>query len=53
MSSKNYSIRIGIGAVIAVVVSWMTNYSILWCIIHGFCGWFYLLYRIGGCGGVQ
>jgi len=35
---------IGLGTVIAVVLSWTTNHSIAWCIIHGFFGWFYVIY---------
>lgn len=42
---------IGIGAVIAIVLSWTTNHSIFWCIVHGIFGWGYVLYRLGGCGG--
>jgi hypothetical protein len=42
---------IGIGAVIAVLLSWSANKSILWAIIHGVLGWVYVLYRVVGCGG--
>lgn len=35
---------VGLGAVIAVVASWSRNRSILWAIVHGFCGWFYVVY---------
>jgi len=35
---------IGLGTIIAVVVSWSRNKSILWAIIHGFLGWFYVIY---------
>lgn len=44
---------IGIGAVIAIVWSWTTNHSVLWCIVHGIFGWLYVLYRLGGCGANQ
>lgn len=37
---------IGLGSVIAVVVSWSVNHSILWAIIHGFFGWLYVLYYL-------
>jgi hypothetical protein len=37
---------IGLGTIIAVVVSWSRNKSILWAIIHGFLGWFYVLYAL-------
>jgi len=35
-----------IGGILAVVMSWMVNHSILWCIIHFFCGWLYVIYWI-------
>lgn len=47
------SCGIGIGSVIAIVLSWSTNHSILWAIVHGMFGWLYVLYRIGGCGAAQ
>jgi hypothetical protein len=40
---------IGLGEAIAVVISWSLNKSILWCIIHGIFGWFYVIYyALGG-----
>lgn len=50
-SNKTSSGGITIGAVIAIILSWVTNHSILWCVIHGFFGWLYIFYRLGGCGG--
>lgn len=41
---------IGIGTVVAIVLSWSINHSVLWAIVHGFFGWFYLLYWLCGCG---
>lgn len=35
---------IGLGSVIAIVTSWDRNKSILWAILHGIFGWFYVLY---------
>ncbi|HEX8298251.1 MAG TPA: hypothetical protein VF594_03750 [Rubricoccaceae bacterium] len=35
---------IGLGTVVAAVLSWSANHSILWLIIHGFLGWFYVIY---------
>lgn len=32
------------GMVLAVVLSWTTNHSIAWAILHGFCSWFYVIY---------
>lgn len=35
---------IGLGTIIAVVVSYSVNKSIGWAIIHGFFGWLYIIY---------
>ena len=35
---------VGLGTVIAVVISWNRNRSILWAIIHGILGWLYIIY---------
>ncbi len=35
---------IGLGSVIAVVLSWYRNKSILFMIIHGILSWFYVIY---------
>jgi hypothetical protein len=37
---------IGLGTIIAVVVSWSRNKSILSAIIHGILGWLYVIYAI-------
>lgn len=37
---------VGLGTIIAVVVSWSRNKSILWAIVHGILGWFYVIYAI-------
>jgi hypothetical protein len=46
---------IGLGSAIAVAISWSLNKSIIWAIIHGFFGWFYVIYyaftRPGGLSG--
>lgn len=33
-----------IGTALAVAISWSVNQSILWAMLHGFLGWFYVLY---------
>jgi len=48
MSAK--SSGISLGCVIAVIISWTTNHSVLWAIIHGICGWFYVIYYALGFG---
>jgi len=35
---------IGLGNVIAVVISWSKNKSILYPILHGILGWLYVIY---------
>jgi hypothetical protein len=35
---------VSLGAVIAVVVSWHRNRSILWAIFHGIFSWLYVIY---------
>jgi hypothetical protein len=35
---------VGLGTIIAVVLSWHRNKSILWAIIHGILGWLYIIY---------
>lgn len=46
---------IGLGTAIAVAISWSLHQSIIWAIVHGFFGWFYVIYyavtRPGGISG--
>jgi hypothetical protein len=37
---------IGLGTIIAVVISWSRNKSILWAIVHGILGWLYVIYAL-------
>lgn len=37
---------VGLGTIIAVVISWSRNKSIVWAIIHGILGWLYVIYAI-------
>lgn len=32
------------GFVLALVLSWATNHSVLWAILHTIFGWFYVVY---------
>ena len=34
------------GAVLAIVISWSYNHSVLWAIAHGFLSWIYVVYHI-------
>lgn len=38
------------GSFIAVTISWSVNHSILWCVLHGICGWGYVIYYAFGGG---
>lgn len=44
------SAGISFGVLLAVVISWTTNHSVFWCIIHGFFSWFYVIYYLLGGG---
>ena len=35
---------IGFGTALAIAISWSTNHSILWAIIHGLFSWLYVIY---------
>ncbi len=35
---------IGIGSVLAIVLSWQRNQSVIWAILHAFLGWIYVFY---------
>ena len=35
---------IGLGSVIAVVISWERNKSVFYAIVHGILGWLYVIY---------
>lgn len=37
---------VGLGAVIAVVLSWSRNQSVLWAIVHGILSWIYVIYFV-------
>jgi len=37
---------VGFGAVLAIVMSWTINKSILWAIFHGILGWLYVIYYL-------
>ena len=48
MSDKQTSTStgIGIGGVLAIVLSYSVNQSIGWAILHGIFGWFYVIYHV-------
>ena len=32
------------GFILAMIISWSANKSILWAMLHGVCSWFYVIY---------
>jgi hypothetical protein len=50
--NNNDGTGIGIGGVIAILISWHLNHSIIWCIIHGLFGWLYVIYVLIFKGGI-
>ena len=32
------------GMVLAMIISWGLNHSILWALLHGWCSWLYVAY---------
>ena len=45
--NTSYSIDgIGLGSLIAVIISWVHWHSIPWMILHGFLGWVYVIYYL-------
>ena len=37
---------IGLGTLVAVLISWSLYHSVGWAILHAICGWFYVLYYL-------
>lgn len=35
---------VGFGCALAMAISFVTNHSIFWAIVHGIFGWFYVIY---------
>lgn len=42
--SSSSSSGLGVGAVIAGILSYTTWHSVGWCIFHVLCGWLYVIY---------
>lgn len=45
-SDRIVSNGIGLGSVLAIMISWSLNKSIGWAIFHGIFSWFYVLYYV-------
>ncbi len=37
---------ITMGTALAMILSFQLNHSVLWAVIHGFCTWFYVIFRV-------
>ena len=37
---------IGIGSLLAIILSWDLNHSFVWAFIHMLFGWFYVIYHL-------
>lgn len=35
---------VGMGSALAMVISWSIHKSLVWAIVHGIFGWFYVIY---------
>jgi len=46
MNKSVASSGVSLGCVLAVIISWTTYHSVLWAILHGFCGWFFVIYYL-------
>jgi len=42
--SEGTKYGMGFGSALAIAISYTTNKSILWAIIHGILGWLYVIY---------
>ena len=44
-NSTAFTGSVGIGAILAMIISWGLNHSIGWAIWHGCLGWLYVIYH--------
>ena len=49
--NRSYGVRVegakygvGFGSALAIAISYTNNHSILWAIVHGILGWFYVIF---------
>jgi len=38
--------KCGVGEALAMIISWSLHKSLIWAIVHGLFGWFYVIYYI-------
>lgn len=41
-----YHYGVGLGTVIAILLSWVKWHALGWAIFHGLLGWFYVIYHL-------
>jgi hypothetical protein len=44
MNKEIVYMGLGLGSILAVMLSWASNQSILWAILHFFCSWLCVIY---------
>ena len=45
MEARNVTYHgLSIGGALAIAISWSLHQSILWAVLHGIFGWFYVIY---------
>ena len=52
MKNVNINYGVGFGTLIAAGISYLKWHSLGWMILHGFLGWFYIIYYAIRYGGV-
>ncbi len=47
-SSNREAARYGVtfGTALAIAISWSTNKSVLWAVLHGLLSWFYVIWHV-------
>ena len=43
-SNSTATAGIGMGCALAMIISWSLHQAILWAVLHGIFGWFYVIY---------
>ncbi len=43
---RTYYVGLGYGSVLAMVISYTQNHSVLWAIVDSMLSWFYVLYHL-------
>ena len=46
LANTTFQTGVGIGTILAIVMSWTRNQSFIWACIHAFFGWLYVIWYI-------